>query len=88
MASKITGLTYDGKLLYKNGVALPAVSLAPFFDWLENSGMKHPVLFAHNARKFESLIFGRSVLDIGKEEHKKIIYGFCDTWKNMHLDPI
>lgn len=83
MASKITGLTYDGTLLYKNGVAVPAVSLekclASIFDWLKNSGMKHPVLFAHNARKFDSLIFGRSVLDSGKEEREKIICGFCDT---------
>lgn len=75
--------TYDGTLLYKNGVAVPAVSLekclASIFDWLKNSGMKHPVLFAHNARKFDSLIFGRSVLDSGKEEREKVICGFCDT---------
>ncbi|XP_061181484.1 maternal protein exuperantia-like [Saccostrea echinata] len=83
MASKITGLTYDGTLLYKNGAALPAVSiemcLSSFFDWLNTSGLKHPVLFAHNARKFDSLIFGRSVLDSGKEEQGRIICGFCDT---------
>ncbi|XP_062575255.1 uncharacterized protein LOC134237171 [Saccostrea cucullata] len=85
MASKITGLTYDGTLLYKNGVALPAVPievcLASFFDWLKNSGMNHPVLFAHNARKFDSLIFVTctSLLNSGKEEEGKIICGFCDT---------
>lgn len=51
--------------------------------------MEHPVLFAHNARKFDSLIFGRSVLNSGKEEREKIICGFSDTLqmlKNMHLD--
>lgn len=53
--------------------------------------MEHPVLFAHNARKFDSLIFVRSVLKSGKVEREKIICGFSDTLqmlKNMHLDPM
>ncbi|XP_056005159.1 uncharacterized protein LOC130050140 [Ostrea edulis] len=83
VTSKITGLTFDGTLLYKNGIPLLAVSLekclVSFFDWLKNSGINDPVLFAHNGRKFDSLIFGRSVLDSGKDEYGKIICGFCDT---------
>lgn len=30
--------------------------------------MEHPVLFAHDVRKFDSLMFGRSVLNSGKVE--------------------
>lgn len=30
--------------------------------------MEHPVLFAHDVRKFDSLIFGRSVLNSGEVE--------------------
>uniref|UniRef100_K1PJH7 Uncharacterized protein n=1 Tax=Magallana gigas TaxID=29159 RepID=K1PJH7_MAGGI len=83
-ASRITGLTCDGSTLYKNGVPVQAVSiqecLTSFHEWLNNTpGIHKPLLFAHNCRKFDSVVLCRAMRKCPDIPLQDCIIGFCDT---------
>ena len=80
-ASLITGLTFDGTNLFKRGVPVPAVSLleclTTFHQWL--TAIPKPVLFAHNCRKFDSIILCNAITKSNFYLLSEYISGFCDT---------
>ncbi|XP_078318478.1 uncharacterized protein LOC111118926 isoform X6 [Crassostrea virginica] len=80
-ASRITGLTFDGTILFKRGVPVPAVSLheclTMFHQWL--TAIPKPVLFAHNCRNFDSIILSNAITKSNFYHLSEYISGFCDT---------
>ena len=87
-ASRITGLTCDGSSLYKNGVPMQTCSiqecLTSFRDWLDSTpGIHKPVLFAHNSRKFDSVVLCRAIRKYSNIPLQDCIIGFCDTLPMM-----
>ena len=80
-ASRITGLTFDGTTLSKRDFPLPAVSLqeslTSFHQWL--TAIQKPVLFAHNCRKFDSIILCNAITKCNFYLLSECISGFCDT---------
>ena len=80
-ASRITGLTFDGTILFKRGVPVPAVSLheclTTFHQWL--TAIPKPVLFAHNCRNFDSIILCNAITKSNFYHLSEYISGYCDT---------
>lgn len=64
--------------LLKKGSILEC--LTSFYEWLNNTPNIHkPTLFAHNCRKFDSVVLGRSMRKCSDMTLQDCIVGFCDT---------
>mgnify|MGYP003690596629 CR=1 FL=1 len=80
-ASKVTGLTYDGISMFCQGKPVVCYSLhhvlKSFREWL--TSFKDPVLFAHNCRKFDSLVLCNAMNKVLDVKLHECFSGFCDT---------
>ncbi|KAK3085680.1 hypothetical protein FSP39_007048 [Pinctada imbricata] len=80
-ASRVTGLTYDGTTMFKNGIPVPCHplqhALEEFNTWLQQ--FDNPLLFAHNAKKFDSRVLCYAINKVNDAKLVDSICGFCDT---------
>lgn len=54
--------------------------MTSFHEWLNNTpGIHKPLLFAHNCRKFDSVVLCRALRKCSDIPLQDCIIGFCDT---------
>jgi DNA polymerase III alpha subunit (gram-positive type) len=80
-ASKVTGLTYDGYSMFSHGKPVVYHTLQHALDNFGKclSSFKDPVHFAHNCRKFDSLILCNAIKKVPSVQLDECFGGFCDT---------
>lgn len=80
-ASKITGLTFDGRSMFCHGKPVVCHSLQHVLEnfgrWL--ASFEDPVLFAHNCRKFDGLVLCSAMQKVPIVKLHERFRGFCDT---------
>lgn len=83
-ATKVTGITYDGTTMFKNGKPVSCYplehALSQFQIFLHK--FNNPILFAHNCEKFDSVILCRAMQSVPNLKLEESFCGFCDT---LHL---
>ncbi|XP_061176202.1 uncharacterized protein LOC133185163 [Saccostrea echinata] len=83
-ATKVTGITYDGTTMFKNGKPVPCYplehALSKFQVFLQK--FNNPVLFAHNCQQFDSVVLCHAMQSVPNLKLEESFCGFCDT---LHL---